>query len=606
MQLADALESRIDSEAKSAIIPDAALPEGGRTTPATAFDRGLSGFDSELLREVNEASGTARHSSLFFMALAAYCYVTLVGISHKDLLLNTMVDLPVLQVKIPQRSFAVFAPLLLVLVHFGILLQHITLSRMVRELDKRLLDREKSGWRDPWRLVLNSYGYTQAFAGRFSSRLVRISAHAMTRIPLGIVPIMLLLLFQIVFLPYHDPFITNFHRGYLLADVILVALSTGLLGHPERPFFRGMFMIIREHPFMFLALMAFWLTALAISLLVATVPDEYVDRKLRLLPPPFTAPVPIGSPLAEASRTAFFPTACLFEPPAESHWCSALKIVFTRLKRNLDVNDTVLVSNKDSEQLASVSLRDRNLQYARLERSDLRNVNLTNVDMSDANVSGANLAGARLVGALLVNAKMQDTYLQGADLSEAKLDRAILNGAMLAGANLTNTSLVDAQLKQAHLPAATLRGANLTNAILDGADLRLASLHQASVTGSELSKANTLGADLRVKSPVLSSSVPDNSAANTEHITDLWIELACSDGFVNTPILRQLLSHLRSPDSTDYAYTIDRRRVIVSLFREDCGAARRIALEGDEDLRSAFEALRWQNALGPAAQEPRH
>ena len=557
----------------------------------------LATFEVELLREVNDASATARHASLFFMALAAYYYVTLVGISHKDLLLNTMVDLPILQVKIPQRSFAVFAPLLLVLIHFGVLLQHILLSRKVRELDKRMMQSDSSTSYSPWRLILNSYAYTQAIAGRHSSLAMRFAVHAITRIPLGIVPIMLLLLFQIIFLPYHDVFITTLHRIFLAVDVVIVFLSAGLMGYPESSFFSGLFRIIWHHPIMFAALLVFWSLALTGSLLIATIQDEYIDRKLRALPAPFTANVPLGGDATQAGRTAFFPTACLFETPSSDHWCFAFRLVFTRLARNLDVRDTSLVPNQATDQSAPISLRERNLQYARLERSDLRSVNLSNADLSDAKLNGANLSGARMIGVQLTKADLRGAHLEGSDLKEAKLDSSIAERAKLQGANLEAASLVGANLQGAQLAAANLSDADLRRANLAGADLRLARLAGAAAAGADMRDANIEGADLRVRNRPQSAN-PEawsrNDPANGKLASSLWIELACSDALVNTPVLKQLFFRLGS-DATDYSYSIDRSDITAALFSDDCGAARRVSSsDGNTEMKSALEALRWQ------------
>src|SRR5215467_829089 len=149
-----------------------------------------SEFLKSLLGEVNDASAAARNAALFFMGFCAYCYVTLTGVDHNDLLMNVQVDLPLLQVKIPQRSFALFVPWLIVVIHFGVMLQHIVLARKVRAIDDQL------DGADSRRLLLHSYSYTQAIAGNWGW-VVNISTHAMTRIPLSIIPTPLLVMFLI-------------------------------------------------------------------------------------------------------------------------------------------------------------------------------------------------------------------------------------------------------------------------------------------------------------------------------------------------------------------------------------------------------------------------
>ena len=57
------------------------------------------------------------------------------GVTHKDLLLETPVALPILQVAIPLTQFFQFAPVLLVLFHLGLVSQLVLLARKTLEFD---------------------------------------------------------------------------------------------------------------------------------------------------------------------------------------------------------------------------------------------------------------------------------------------------------------------------------------------------------------------------------------------------------------------------------------------------------------------------------------
>ena len=65
----------------------------------------LSDEAEKLLDAANDASAPAKNAWLAFLALLAYLLVTLGGVSHKDLLLNDPVKLPIINVDIPLFSF---------------------------------------------------------------------------------------------------------------------------------------------------------------------------------------------------------------------------------------------------------------------------------------------------------------------------------------------------------------------------------------------------------------------------------------------------------------------------------------------------------------------
>ena len=63
-----------------------------------------------LLEAVNETSDDAHMGWLIFLAIMTYLMIAVTGVTHKDLLLQTPVELPILQVKIPSdRVFPVRA-----------------------------------------------------------------------------------------------------------------------------------------------------------------------------------------------------------------------------------------------------------------------------------------------------------------------------------------------------------------------------------------------------------------------------------------------------------------------------------------------------------------
>ena len=380
----------------------------------------LERYMAEMLHDANVASAAARNAWLFFLALTAYYFVALAGVSHKDLLLETPIELPLLQVKIPQRSFFLFGPLILVLVHFGLLLQHVMLARKLREFHSRVSHHEgKELFRQHrFRVQLHSYTYSQAVAGPKRSPLLGAFLHAMTWITLGLLPLIVLLDFQTTYLPYHDAGVTNMHRFYVVLDFLVLLVFGVFLRFPEKGFGAGFAANLTQHPGNFFVTLIVAFAALVFSFLIATFPGEPLDQIAQSLWP---APVPYGKAVDQAKRTAFWPTAYLFEGETDDIQGRPNSL----FSRNLVVINTAVVpyQQPDPDDI-SISLRGRDLKYASLDRSDLRRADLTGADLTSASLVQTNLIKARLIKANIRNADMRHALLVSVNLRGAELEGA--------------------------------------------------------------------------------------------------------------------------------------------------------------------------------------
>ena len=126
-----------------------------------------------LLEAVNHSSDTAHTGWLIFLAIMAYLMIAVAGVTHKDLLLETPVSLPILQVNIQLAQFFQFAPIVLVLMHLGIVSQLTLLARETLEFDNAIRLLEATDKRThPLRLELNNFFFVQAIAGPNRSRVM--------------------------------------------------------------------------------------------------------------------------------------------------------------------------------------------------------------------------------------------------------------------------------------------------------------------------------------------------------------------------------------------------------------------------------------------------
>src|SRR5262245_9421308 len=321
-----------------------------------------------LLEAVNASSRTANSAWLIFLGLMAYLVVTVAGVTHKDLLLNSDVVLPILQVKIELVRFFVFAPIVLVLLHLGLVGQLVLLARKTLEFADALRMLESTDLRThPLRLELDNFFFVQTLAGPERSRAVSAFLNCMSWLTLAILPVLALLYVQVTFLPYHDDAVTWVHRVVVLADVAILLLIGVFLIRPEVSFFSAVWRIGMHNPGSLMFGLMLLAAAAVFSLLIATIPGPGRDERARW----FGAE---NGPLLAA------------------------------FARSLNLADTdLVVDSAVTPGVPSINLRGRDLRFARLDRADLHQADMT----------GANLDGASLVGA-----DLRQVWLQCGDINE--------------------------------------------------------------------------------------------------------------------------------------------------------------------------------------------
>lgn len=381
-----------------------------------------------LLQDVNSASASARGAWILLIAIEAYFFIALAGISHRDLLLNTPVAQPILQVSIPLTSFILFGPLVLIVLHAGVLQQHITLARKLKALDRGFAEHEAVALAHPARLRVHSYYFSQMEVGPETSVVLRTAFRLTDWLFLRLLPIGLLLAFQITYLPVHDAGITWWHRLFVLVDLVIIAGSGRFLSALERLYPGNEWLTGDTALRRFFSIFGM-LSILLFSVVVATIPGEWVDRSLGSVGA-ISAPVPyqgLGNvsrtlPPGARDRRAFWPTAVLFDGEVDD-WTRSATSTFSR---NLIVMDEDLVPDQVSNDEMSFSLRGRDLNHAVFDRSDMHRVDLTDTSLKGASLIETNLQGARLVRVRMQGADLTLTRLAGIEAQAVLLDGARL------------------------------------------------------------------------------------------------------------------------------------------------------------------------------------
>lgn len=523
-----------------------------------------------LLEAVNRSSDMAHTGWLIFLLVMAYLMIAVAGVTHTDLLLEKPVQLPIFGIEIPQIQFFQFAPILLVLFHLGIVSQLVLLARKTLEFDLAVQQLESSVRRThPLRLELHNFFFVQGIGGPHRSIVMGAFLHGMSWLTLVVIPVLLLLFIQIKFLPYHDVVVTWSHRIALVVDIFMMTLLGVFLIRPETSFWRAVWRSVANYPVGFLMTVAVFFSVAIFSFFVATIPGEPLDRMVQ------KARQGAASGVAASTEQPDFMVG--FAVPA--FVAGADGSLFGVFHRNLIVTDQDLVEDREvTAGEPTISLRDRDLRFAKLDRSDLhqadltganldgaslvgtdlravrlqcaditlliltddrkasrcasaRNADFTRAVLTNAQMAGADVRGARFEEATLNNSNMSYSLFAGTNFSSAKLQKVDFTGgtrgqganfliASLEGADLTGSQLQFADFSSANMQGAVLAHAHLQSAVLrdanlEGADLQRTKLHGADLTSAAVSAADIRWAQVWMTSPPADTAVQDADLSET-------------------------------------------------------------------------------------------
>jgi uncharacterized protein YjbI with pentapeptide repeats len=453
-----------------------------------------------LEKSLNDSAGRVSGIWLSFVAFSAYLAAAASIISHRQLFLEDPIKLPTINIDLPLVASAILLPMLFVIYHIFVLLQVVLLSRTADAYNEAV---ERNVPEGPDRTLirqrLGNTLFAQLFAGSPRERegvigwLLRIMAW----VTLALAPPLVLLIFELKFLPYHSGFITWTQRFLISFDLLTVLLLWAGAVDPRNDITWKR--IVRAPVSSLLAVLV-----VAFSCIVLTFPGEFHAGWTR-------------------QKVVYDPTF-LYGGDPECHekgylaWL--LSLHYDRISvvggQMIDgdklrkIEDIAKARNqKPYEGERTRSFRGRDLRCGNLGGVDLRRADFTDANLSGANLAGADLQGslfkshgtqlqgASLDGALLQGANFEGANLKDASLAAAHLQNAVLNSARLQNSYLENADLTDAEINGAMLQGAFLRKAQMRNASLDGTHLEGANLERAQLPGASLAEAHLNRARLR-------------------------------------------------------------------------------------------------------------
>ena len=484
-------------------------------------DKKIDPFDVEALeKSVNDLATRVSAIWVSFLIFGLYLVIAAGTVTHRQLFLEDPVKLPVLNIELPLVGFFFLAPILFVIFHAYVLIQVLLLGRTAAAYNKAV-EKAHFGTEEnaSIRQRLANTLFAQIFAGSPRERdgwlgwLLR----AMAWITLAIAPVLILLVFEFQFLPYHSGPVTWAVRVLIVIDLAIVLVIWPAVRDPGRDVTLGR--LFRQ----WVALSTAIVTA-AFAWIVLTFPGEphaewtryWPDEKARSTarqlgndlecqtqsPVSWVAPsfdrlhLPVvnvvGNDNLEKSKEH---TRAAGEPDYHGEWRRPLR---SRDLNCIDLNGADLRSVDltgsllRGAYLLQADLQGAILNYAQLQGASFLGARLRSARLAHAGLQGASLDAAQLQGAFLDLAQLQGASFSGAELQGASLEGTQLQGALFSAADLRGASLSYAQLQGASFLAALLQGARLAHAGLQGA-----SLEGTQLQGAFLDRAQLQGADLR-------------------------------------------------------------------------------------------------------------
>lgn len=438
-------------------------------------------IDVEALeRSVNDSAVRVSTIWVSFLIFALYLVVAAGTVTHRQLMLEDPVKLPALNIDLPLVGFFFLAPILFVIFHAYVLVQVLLLARTAATYNEALersiivaSDRARARQR------LANTLFAQIFAGSPRERegLLGAFLRLMAWITLAIAPVLVLLTFQVKFLPYHSSFVTWTLRVLIALDLLGVLLLWPCVLDARR---NVTWRRLAQQP---AALFTSLLLVLFAGLTV-TFPGE-----------PHTDWLRFGKKDPLKCNDLLFGNTFADRLSLEGE-----VLIDTEKLAKIELA-TKATGQKPSEGERTRHFRGRDLTCGAFSGVDLRRADMRDTNFQGANLGVAQLEGATMVGARLEGADLSWAHLQSANLFLAQLRGTILSSAQLQGAILTLAQLEAADLQYAQLQAANLvwaqlQGATLNSARLQGADLGLANLEGADLSGARLEATRLLGATL--------------------------------------------------------------------------------------------------------------
>lgn len=459
---------------------------------------------------VNAASTTTRHAHLTLLAFIVYAAITVWSTTDEQLLRGSAVKLPLLDVAVSIVGFYTIAPGLLLILHANLLLYVMLLASRLQALEETLVAALHPAERHGELLRLEAFSITQWLSGDDEGIVTRTTAKIVSFVSIYVIPVGMLLWFQIRFLPAHRPSITSGQRWIICFDLVFLWLFWWQVQRRRKA--SKLQLVSRVIMGIVTICVAFFSIEIAVA---PRIPSWWVEANKTLSPWFGNWPDRAVRSLPRALKATR--TTLVAEAPSQevlaAYYQRGESIDSAWIQEAQGLNFTwrdLRYTDFERSRLWNADFRDSRLDGVNFHGAELRGVLFTTREgmpgggishgpaiLPEAELSAANFPNGDLLRAILDFTDLTQGTFPGSDMRGAKQRGARVRFGDLRGASLVRISALGADFIAADLRGADLRGANLQCADLSGAQLQGADLRGAMLQGANLSQAKMQAVDLR-------------------------------------------------------------------------------------------------------------
>lgn len=421
-------------------------------------------------KAVNEAAKSVNGVWIAFVSLCAYIFIATYGVTPAMLFRESTVRLPIFNADLPLKVYFLLAPALILAVHTYLIVLTKGLSDKIQTFENVLrqpgsMALKITAGRRALRARLDNSIVSAAISARYLDSVggVAIANGLIAGLTMTALPVALLLLTQLIFLPYQHEYVSWFHRTLVVIDFYMCWWYLWpLTAHP-------VVLLGRLLVLLFIGIAA------TTSVVLAAFPGERIYSTLeRHFPHTITDVLFEGSsdPIDYVKQGGVLP--------------------FTNRLILPDNPKLAEVAGPPSDGV-SLSVRGRNFRRAIFDRSNLARVDFSAADLQQASLRGTRLEGSKFncAGSAIETLRGPTGSFESTYKEEGSFVCATLNGASLAYAHLDGASFESAELSDSDLNETTVTGTDFSDARLLGAGFR-----GAVGRGPTFSGARLIGADL--------------------------------------------------------------------------------------------------------------